>query len=195
MKLGRRPEGLVSFRFVRIARLFGIAAVYVVACRVMLAPICNFSALSSATYEGDVRLVVWALAWDNHAVIAGLPLFSANIFYPTPASLAYGEHFIGIGLFSLPVFLLTHNPVLAYNVVWLLSYLLSAGGRPLPDVEADERSSRGARVGSDLRVLLLSDAPRSRSSAPALGILDTHLDDRDGAMDCHALVAAARGCL
>jgi hypothetical protein len=126
VKLGRRPEGLVSFRFVRIARLFGIAAVYVVACRVMLAPICNFSALSSATYEGDVRLVVWALAWGNHAVIAGLPLFSANIFYPTPASLAYGEHFIGIGLFSLPVFLLTDNPVLAYNVVWLLSYLLSA---------------------------------------------------------------------
>ncbi len=126
MKLGRRPEGLVSFRFVRIARLAGIAAVYVVACRVMLAPICNFGALSSATYEGDVRLVVWALAWDNHAMLSRLPLFSANIFYPTPASLAYGEHFVGISLFSLPVFVLTHNPVLAYNVVWILSYVLSA---------------------------------------------------------------------
>jgi hypothetical protein len=109
-----------------MARLVGIAAVYLAACRVMLAPICNFAALSTATYEGDVRLVVWALAWDNRALTSRLPLFDANIFYPTPAALAYGEHFAGISLFSLPVFVLTHNPVLAYNIVWLLSYLLSA---------------------------------------------------------------------
>src|SRR5262245_61187247 len=91
----------------------------------MLAPIFNFGAVSSATYEGDARLVAWALAWDNHAVASGLPLFDANIFHPAASALAYGEHFFGISVFSLPVFLLSHNPVLAYNVVWLLSYLLS----------------------------------------------------------------------
>ena len=123
--MDRPGERLVLFRFVRIARFVGIAAAYVVACRVMLAPIFNFGAVSSATYEGDARLVVWALAWDNHAVTSGLPLFDANFFYPAASALAYGEHFFGISVFSLPVFVLSHNPVLAYNLVWLLSYLLS----------------------------------------------------------------------
>jgi hypothetical protein len=102
-----------------------VAALYAAACRVMLAPICNFGALASSTYEGDARLVAWALAWDNRAVTTGASLFDANIFHPTRAALAYGEHFFGISLFSLPVYLATRNAALAYNVVWLLSYLLA----------------------------------------------------------------------
>jgi hypothetical protein len=115
-----------SYPGLRAIRLFGIAAVYVIACRVMLAPICNFKALGTSIYEGDARLVAWALAWDNHAVLTSAPLFDANIFFPAQNALAYGEHFFGISLFSLPVYLLTHNTALGYNLVWILSYVLCA---------------------------------------------------------------------
>lgn len=115
-------------RRVRWSLILAIAIAYAIACRVMLAPICNFAHLGSASYQGDARLIVWTLAWDNHAVLSETSSpFDANIFYPESDSLAYSEHLFGISAFTLPVYALTHNPVLAYNLVWLLSYLLSAG--------------------------------------------------------------------
>ena len=111
----------------RIARALGLAAVYLLTCRIMLAPIFNFAHPASASYGGDARLVVWLLAWDNHALLDRVPaLFDANIFFPARNALAYTEHMFGISLFALPVYALTRNPVLAYNVVWLLSFLLAA---------------------------------------------------------------------
>src|SRR5919106_354339 len=104
-----------------------IAAAYLIASVVMLAPICNFAQLASASFEGDARAFIWVLAWDNHALLDGVPsLFDANKLYPLRNALAYGEHLYGISLFTLPVYALTRNPVLAYNVVWILAYLLTA---------------------------------------------------------------------
>src|SRR5215470_10712565 len=109
----------------RAARLAGLGCAYLAVGRVMLAPICNFSALRSALYEGDARLVAWALAWDDRALTThARALFDANIFYPARAALAYGEHFTGIALFALPIYVATRNAALGYNVVWLASYLL-----------------------------------------------------------------------
>ena len=93
----------------------------------MLAPICNFAHLGSASYEGDARLVVWILAWDNHVVLDRVNgWFDANSFYPAKNALVYAEHLFGISVFTLPIYWLTRNPVLAYNLVWILSFLLSA---------------------------------------------------------------------
>jgi hypothetical protein len=93
----------------------------------MLAPIFNFEHVATASYAGDARAFIWVLAWDNHAVLAHVPsLFDANKLYPLSNSLAYGEHLFAISLFTLPIYALTHNPVLGYNIVWLLAYVLSA---------------------------------------------------------------------
>jgi hypothetical protein len=105
----------------RAARLIGA---YAAVTLVMTWPISNVLALASTSYTGDARLIIWTLAWDNHAVLAGLPLFNSNIFYPAPDSLSYNEHLFGISLFTLPIYAVTRNPVLAYNVIWFLSYLL-----------------------------------------------------------------------
>lgn len=100
---------------------------YAVACRVMLAPICNFGRLADASYGGDARAIIWGLAWDNHVLLDRVPsLFAANKLYPLPNALAYSEHMFGISLFTLPIYALTRNPVLAYNLVWILAYLLTA---------------------------------------------------------------------
>src|SRR3954469_14643897 len=109
------------------ARAAGFGVVYLAACRIMLAPIVNFSQLATASYGGDARAFIWVLAWDNHAVLDRVPsLFAANKLFPLQNALAYGEHLFGISLFTLPVYALTRNPVLAYNVVWILAYVLSA---------------------------------------------------------------------
>src|SRR5436309_14229947 len=111
----------------RSLRLAAIGVGYVAVCRVMLAPIFNFAHPATANFEGDARLIIWTLAWDNHALVDGVrSLFDANIFYPARNALAYSEHLFGISLFTLPVYAATRNPVLAYNVVWLLSYGLAA---------------------------------------------------------------------
>ena len=96
---------------------------YVAATLVMTWPIFNLRHLASASYEGDARLIIWTLAWDNHALLSGHAIFDSNIFYPAPHSLVYNEHLFGISLFTLPIYALTGNPVLAYNVIWFLSWI------------------------------------------------------------------------
>jgi hypothetical protein len=111
----------------RHARRAALVVMYAIVCGVMVAPICNLTHLATASHGGDSRLIIWTLAWDNHVWLDRLPsLFDANIFYPARNALAYSEHLLGISFFTLPVYALTRNPVLAYNFVWLLSFVLSA---------------------------------------------------------------------
>ncbi len=77
----------------------------------------------------DALLNVWITAWDGHQLLNDpLDLFDANIFFSYPRTLAYSELLLGNGLLALPVTAVTGNPVLAYNVALLLSFLLSGLG-------------------------------------------------------------------
>lgn len=103
----------------------GWVLAYVAVTVAMVSQLVNYTALGAASYAGDARLIIWTLAWDNHAILEGLPLFDANIYYPAGRSLAYNEHLFGVSLFTLPVHAATGNPVLAYNIVWLASFVLN----------------------------------------------------------------------
>lgn len=76
---------------------------------------------------GDARVFTWTMAWVTHA-LATTPsrLFDANVFYPAPAQLAGGEHFLSNQLVFAPLFLLTSNALLSANLVAFLSYPLAA---------------------------------------------------------------------
>jgi hypothetical protein len=101
--------------------------VYAALGSVVLWPLCNYGDLANALYLGDVRLIAWTLAWNNHAMLDGVPSYwDANIFYPAKQTLALSEHLFGISLFTLPVYAATRNPALAYNVAWLFSFPASA---------------------------------------------------------------------
>ena len=77
----------------------------------------------------DTNLFMWALAWDTHAFTHHpLSIFDANIYYPERHTLAYSENFIGSAFFAAPILWLTHNPVLAMNLVALLSSVLCGLG-------------------------------------------------------------------
>jgi PA14 domain-containing protein len=79
--------------------------------------------------DPDGHLFMWTLAWDAHAFVhQPLSVFDANTFYPNRHTLAYSENLIGSAFFAAPVLWLTGNPVLAVNVVSLLSCMLCGLG-------------------------------------------------------------------
>lgn len=89
--------------------------------------------LSPATHalplSADTRLFLWTISWDVEALLhRPLSLFDANIFYPEPRTLAYSEHILGSAVLGAPALLATGNPVLALNVIVLLSCVLCGLG-------------------------------------------------------------------
>jgi hypothetical protein len=78
---------------------------------------------------GDPVLNVYILAWDTRALSADLlTVFHANIFYPLPNTLAYSENLIGSALLALPIALLSGQPIITYNFVYLSSFTLAGFG-------------------------------------------------------------------
>src|SRR6185436_14383292 len=85
---------------------------------------------------GDPVFVMWVLAWDCQQLLAILSgdvsrlftFFDANIFHPAPLTLAYSEHFIAQALQILPVWAVTRNPILCYNLLFLSTFVLSGLG-------------------------------------------------------------------
>ena len=126
-RLGREEIGLTLSADVRPSRLvLGWSVLYLGITLLMMQSMVNLAAIASAVYEGDASLIVWTLGWVNRATLAGVSVFDANVFYPAASSLQYNEHLIGISLFTLPVYALTGNPILGYNLVWILSFVLNA---------------------------------------------------------------------
>src|SRR5579863_6916980 len=73
----------------------------------------------------DPLLNIWTLAWDTTALLHNpLHLWQAPLLYPNNLTLSYSENLLGDVIYFAPVFLITHNPVLAYNVVFYLSFFL-----------------------------------------------------------------------
>ncbi len=78
---------------------------------------------------GDPLLNTWIVAWDVHALLTDpLHLFEANIYFPLKHTLAYSEHLLGTALTVAPILLVSAEPVLAYNVAFALSFVLSGLG-------------------------------------------------------------------
>jgi hypothetical protein len=79
----------------------------------------------------DGRLNAWILAWDVHALThAPARLFQAPIFHPLPDALAFSENLLAPAVLAAPAILLG-GPVLGYNVVLLLSLVVSGLGTQL----------------------------------------------------------------
>jgi hypothetical protein len=85
---------------------------------------------------GDSILVIWIMSWDIEQIrrlFAGdlsrlWNFFDATIFHPAPLALAYSDHLVPQALQALPVVLLTDNPILAYNLLFLSTFVLSGLG-------------------------------------------------------------------
>ncbi len=72
----------------------------------------------------DALFSIWRLAWFAHQiVIAPARLFDANIFYPEAGTLAYSDATLFQSLLAAPLIWTSIPPVVAYNLLILLSFV------------------------------------------------------------------------
>ncbi len=109
------------------------AGVYVVAAIVLTWPLARdlTGQIGALHGPGDPLLNVWILGWGLHAwthdplgVLTGR-VFDANIFFPAQGTLAYSEHMLPQALVLAPVYALTGDAVLCYNLLLLGSIAAS----------------------------------------------------------------------
>ena len=85
---------------------------------------------------GDPLFVTWVMTWVARHLTRALAgdlgalgaMWDAPIFAPDTNTLAFSEHFVGQAVQALPVYWLTGNPLLAYNLVFLATFVLSGVG-------------------------------------------------------------------
>jgi len=113
---------------------------------------------------GDPLFTSWVLSWD--ATHLGRGWWSANIFAPHPLTLAYSEHFLPQAIQILPVYAVTGNAILCYNLLFLSTFALSGFGMFLLGVELTESTAAGVVAG-----LAFAFAPYRIANIPHLHVL------------------------
>ena len=80
-------------------------------------------------FGGDPLEHAWMLAWDLRQLTTDpLRLFDSNIFYPFPRTLTWHPNTLASALLASPILFLCGNPILAYNLLILVSFTLSSFG-------------------------------------------------------------------
>jgi hypothetical protein len=99
---------------------------------------------------GDSLLNMWILGWGAEHVprlltgsIGWSEFWNANIFHPDPLALALSEHLFGQVLQILPIYWLTGNIILCYNLLFISTFALSGFGTYLlvRDLTGDRRAA------------------------------------------------------
>ena len=79
--------------------------------------------------QWDPPLQVWVLRWVQHALATDpRHLYDANIFYPLDNTLAYTDSNIPAAIIGAPLFILTGNAILTYNILLLGTFVLAGAG-------------------------------------------------------------------
>jgi len=99
---------------------------------------------------GDSLLNMWILSWGAQHLpllltggMSWTQFWDANIFHPAPLALALSEHLFGQVLQILPVYWLTGNIILCYNLLFISTFVLAAFGTYLLvyDLTGDRRAA------------------------------------------------------
>jgi hypothetical protein len=75
--------------------------------------------------RGDPLLVTWILWWSTKAVPLTTHWWNAPAFYPSTGVFGFSENLLSLVPIAALFIVLTHTPLLGYNVLFLLSYVLS----------------------------------------------------------------------
>src|SRR5687768_11858182 len=125
---------------------------------------------------GDSLLNMWVLAWDAEQLLAILradfsrfaTFFDGNIFHPTPLTLAYAEHLVPQAIQILPIYAITGNPILCYNLLFLATFVLSGFGTYL-----FVRELTGKPLAAFVAGLLFAFAPYRFPQSPHMQVLSS----------------------
>jgi hypothetical protein len=153
------------------------AAAYGGVTVVMTWPLARGLARDVASDLGDSLYYMWAIAWDCTqflAILAGdlgriRTFFNANVFHPEPLSLVYSDHMIAQAAQALPLYVLSGNLILCYNVLFLSTFVLCGLGTYL-FVRELTGNARAAFVAG----LLFAFAPYRLGHSGHLNLLSVH---------------------
>jgi hypothetical protein len=128
------PAFLLRFRMIVGGTIVGHLRTHRLAILVFVAlsvihtwPLATNPAVLSRNDNGDAQLNEWTIAWVVHQLPRDpANLFEGNIFYPAKGSLAFSEPLILPAIMAAPVFWLGGSPVLAYNLLLMVGFTLTA---------------------------------------------------------------------
>ena len=150
------------------------AAAYCAAAVVATWPLARGLGRDVPAAPEEPLLAMWAIARNCEQLLAMLrgdlsraaTFFDANIFHPAPLALAYSEHYLAQAVQVLPVYAVTDNPILCYNLLFLSTFVLSGLGGYL--LVRELTGNAGAAV---LAGLLFAFAPYRLAQATHLQVL------------------------
>jgi hypothetical protein len=115
---------------------------------------------------GDPALNTWILWWNARTVPFTSTWWNAPAFYPLPGALSFSENLLGLSVIASPIQWLGGSPLLAYNVVFLLTFPLCALGAHLLALELTRRHDAALVAG-----MLFAFAPYRMSHLPHVQVL------------------------
>lgn len=120
------PSTISGRQIVLVA--LGSLLLYIILTALILWPLTAHLA-TSANNEGDDLQQMWSMGWVMHSLTHNpANLFNGNIFYPYPNTLAYSDSLIPQALLGLPIYLITSNLIISYNLVMFITFVLAAWG-------------------------------------------------------------------
>jgi len=174
--LPERAGAPVSLSWPWLDSAWAVAGWYLVATVILTWPLLPGILHDVPADLGDPLLNCWILHWDaDHFLrfLSGDPgalrgFWSANIFYPAPLALAYSEHLVPQAIAILPVYAVTGNLVLCYNLLFLSTFVLSGLG-----VYLLARSLTGNAPAAFLAGLLFAFSPYRIAQLSHVQVLST----------------------
>jgi hypothetical protein len=119
-------ETAPAFRPLELAR---VTAFFVVATIVMTWPVWRHPSRALPSDLVDTLLNTWIIGWDADRLRHGLQgLWDAPIFFPYRNTLAFSEHLLGVAVFVAPIYWVTQNAVLTYNVALTMAFTVCGVG-------------------------------------------------------------------
>jgi hypothetical protein len=113
----------------RLRRLALVIGIYTAATLVMTFPLIQHPTRTLPSDLIDTLLNTWIIGWDADRLRHGLSgVWDAPIFFPYHNALAFSENLFGIAFFVAPLYWVTHNAVLTYNVAFIASFVLAGAG-------------------------------------------------------------------
>lgn len=104
---------------------FTLYALLAVAYTFPLATRLDSSFLHGIDYT-DAYQLTWVLGWVQHALSTQANPYNAPIYFPNTGTLGYIDSLMPVAVLTLPVRMVTNNPLVVYNIAVLLSFPCSA---------------------------------------------------------------------
>jgi hypothetical protein len=115
---------------------------------------------------GDPALNTWILWWNAQTIPLTDAWWNAPAFYPASGAVSFSESLLGLSLIATPVQWLGGSPLLAYNIVFLMTFPLCAVGGYLLALEITRRHDAAFIAG-----LLFGFAPYRMSQLAHVQVL------------------------